>query len=149
MRAVVQRVEKASVETDGRIVSSIGRGILVFIGITSDDSERDMQYIVDKTLNLRIFEDEQGIMNRSLLEEDLEALVVSQFTLYGDTRKGRRPSYNRAGNPDDARKLFSRLEEYYLQTWDKVAFGEFQAMMKVDLVNDGPVTLLVDSRKEF
>lgn len=149
MRAVVQRVSQASVRVGEEMKSSIAAGILALIGIEEDDTRDDINYMVDKILNLRIFNDSRGIMNLSLLDLNLELLGVSQFTLYGDTRKGRRPSYNRAASPDHARKLFSDLEEIFLQRHQRCRFGEFQAHMDVSLVNDGPVTLLIDSRKEF
>ncbi len=149
MRAVVQRVYAASVSIDSRKVSEIGKGSLILVGIAADDSTRDIEYIVSKTLNLRIFPDDDGVMNHSLVESGFSALVVSQFTLYGDTRKGRRPSYNRAASPDEARVIFQDLAREFSNRYPRVSFGEFQEMMKVTLINDGPVTLLIDSRKEF
>lgn len=149
MRGVIQRVSEASVHVEERNVASIGTGLLVFIGIESDDRDHDLKYIVDKTLNLRIFHDRADQMNLSLMDLRFELLVISQFTLYGDTRKGRRPSYNRAAAVDHAREIFSELEEMFRREYGRCFFGEFQEHMNVRLVNDGPVTLLVDSKKEF
>jgi D-tyrosyl-tRNA(Tyr) deacylase len=149
VRAVVQRVLSASVRVGGREISSIGPGLLVLLGISREDGERDIRYTVEKTVNLRIFDDGDGVMNRSLLDTGGEALVVSQFTLYGDTRKGRRPSYNRAAVPDDARHTFEKLAAEFRKIPIRVAFGEFQAEMAVELINDGPVTILIDSEKSF
>lgn len=149
MRVVVQRVKNASVSVDGDIVSKIGVGIVVLLGIAKDDTVKDMEYIADKCVHLRIFEDEQDIMNLSLDDIGAELLLVSQFTLYGDARKGRRPSYIKAAPPDDARDLFEQCIHIFRERCDKVQTGTFQADMDVSLVNDGPVTVLLDSKKEF
>ncbi len=149
MRAVVQRVSRASVTVDSECVGSIDRGLLVLLGVSNKDSESDARYCVEKTLNLRVFEDSDGKMNLSLLDVGGELLVVSQFTLYGDTRRGRRPSFIDAAQPDEANRLY----EYFVSESKKqighVATGQFQAMMDVELVNDGPVTILIDSEKNF
>jgi D-tyrosyl-tRNA(Tyr) deacylase len=149
LRAVVQRVKRASVTVDGEIVGEIDKGFLVLIGVSGDDTEADVRYCVEKILNLRVFEDGDGKMNLSLLDIGGELLAVSQFTLYGDTRRGRRPSFISAAPPDAA----SRLYEYFVGECRKqiarVETGRFQAMMDVELVNDGPVTILIDSQKTF
>ncbi len=149
MRAVVQRVKAASVTVDGERVSEIGAGVLVFLGVAHDDTATELEYIANKVANLRIFEDEDGKMNRSLLETGGAALVVSQFTLYGDCRKGRRPSFINAARPEVANTLYEQfitvLKQQNIPTQD----GTFQAMMDVQLINDGPVTILLDSDKQF
>ena len=149
MRAVVQRVSKASVSVDGESVGSIESGILLLLGVGVDDTEQDADYLVNKVLNLRIFEDEAGRMNRSLVETGGGLLVVSQFTLHGDARKGLRPSFIKAAEPARAEALY----EYYCrkagEKLESVEKGRFRAMMDVDLVNDGPVTILLDSKKLF
>jgi len=149
MRAVVQRVSSAVVTIENQVKSEIGRGILLLLGSQEGDGEGDISYIVEKTVHLRIFEDEQGKMNRSLEEIKGELLVVSQFTLLGDARKGRRPGFIKAGNPAEARKIYESAVEAFEKTGISVATGEFQANMQVSLVNDGPVTILLDSRKLF
>jgi len=149
MRAVVQRVSEARVSVDGQIVGEINKGLVVLLGISHDDSEKDIQYLADKIINLRIFEDENGKMNISLLDVGGELLIVSQFTLYGDCRKGKRPSFDKAAKPDAAEKLYEKFVEYCKGYGIKVETGIFQAMMIVDIHNDGPVTLLLDSKKEF
>jgi D-aminoacyl-tRNA deacylase len=144
MRAVVQKVLRAGVAVNGVEVGAIGPGILVFLGIASEDSNADVDYTVEKILNLRIFEDEAGQMNRSVLDVAGSLLVVSQFTLYGDARRGRRPSFIRAAKPHyESFVSACRLRIENVQT------GVFQAMMEVSLVNDGPVTILLDSMKLF
>ena len=148
MRAVIQRVEKASVTVDGTEVGAISRGLVVLLAIEVGDGEPDLSFLERKILNLRIFEDRQGKMNRSLQEVKGELLVVSQFTLYGDCRKGNRPSYSRAASPAEAEKLYRKLIERIRLQRVRVECGQFQAMMKLNLVNDGPVTLIVDSRRE-
>ncbi len=151
MRAVIQRVSHASVSVDGEVKGDITRGILILLGAGQEDSEQDLKYILDKTINLRIFPDEQGKMNLSLRDIQGELLIISQFTLYGDARKGRRPSFVQALHPDPAEKLYeefiSRAQQ--IEELGKVASGVFGADMKVDLLNDGPVTILLDSHKNF
>ena len=149
MRAVVQRVKQAKVDVDGRTVGEIGPGLLVFLGIGMDDSEKDGEYLANKIAHLRVFSDAQGAMNRSLLEMEGEALVVSQFTLWGDCRKGRRPSFAHAARPEKARELYVQFIRILKEKGLRTASGEFQEMMDVHLVNDGPVTLLLDSSKSF
>ncbi|WP_066683724.1 D-aminoacyl-tRNA deacylase [Christensenella intestinihominis] len=149
MRAVVQRVKNASVSTEGKTVGRIGTGLLVLLGISAEDTEKDMEYIAEKCVNLRIFEDSSGVMNLSVKEIAGEILVVSQFTLYGDARKGRRPSYIRAASPDSARDLFEKCVYVFREKYEKIQTGKFQAEMQVSLVNDGPVTILLDSKREF
>lgn len=149
MRAVIQRVSKAKVSVDGTIVGKIGVGILIFVGVSTDDSETDADYILEKTLNLRIFEDSNEKMNLSLLDIKGELLVVSQFTLFGDARKGRRPSFIKAAPPEKANFLYEYFASEARKRIAKVETGKFQAMMDVELVNDGPVTLLIDSQKVF
>lgn len=149
MRAVFQRVSSARVSIDGEVVSSISRGLLVLIGVAEDDSEADVQYVANKTANLRIFEDEAGKMNLSVSDIDGEILVVSQFTLYGDCRKGRRPSFIAAARPPKAELLYEKYVAALTDVGLKVETGVFQAHMDVELVNDGPVTILLDSKKTF
>lgn len=146
MRAVVQRVLEASVTTGGETVSRIGPGLLVLLGVGKGDTEADAAWMADKLAHLRLFEDEAGKMNRSLLEESRELIVVSQFTLYGDARKGRRPSFVEACEPTEARRLYELCCERLRAAGLSVGTGVFAADMKVALVNDGPVTLLLDSR---
>ena len=149
MRAVVQRVKSASVTVDGERVSEIGAGVLIFLGVAHEDTTKELEYIANKVANLRIFEDAAGKMNCSLLETGGAALVVSQFTLYGDCRKGRRPSFINAARPEVANALYEEfitaLEKRNVPTQG----GTFQAMMDVQLINDGPVTILLDSTKIF
>ncbi len=147
MRAVLQRVSRASVEVDGRCVGRIGPGWLVLLGVERGDTEADAAWIADKVLNLRAFEDEQGKMNRSVAEVNGGLLVVSQFTLLADCRAGRRPSFTSAAEPGEAEGLYEHCADLLAQSGLEVAKGVFRAMMKVELVNDGPVTLLIDSRK--
>ncbi|MCX7695158.1 MAG: D-aminoacyl-tRNA deacylase [Caloramator sp.] len=149
MRAVVQRVNNASVEVEGNIVGSIEKGILVLLGVEEMDTEEDIKYLAEKVCNLRIFDDEEGKMNLSLIDVAGELLVVSQFTLYGDCRKGRRPNYMMAAKPDYAEKMYLSFVEECKKYIKKVEKGQFQAYMKVKLENDGPVTLLLDSKKNF
>ena len=149
MRAVVQRVKRAAVRVNGGVVGSIGPGLLVLVGIGKTDSDTDVQNLAEKIVNLRVFEDEHGKMNRSLLEMGGQVLCVSQFTLYGDCRKGRRPSYDQAAGPDTAQRLYDDFVKALRSFGIVVATGQFQAMMEVELVNDGPVTLLLDSEKKF
>jgi D-aminoacyl-tRNA deacylase len=145
MRAVVQRVERAKVVVEEKLLSEIGKGILVFLGVEQGDQEGNADYLSEKIINLRIFEDKQGKMNLSLLDIQGEILVVSQFTLLGDCRKGRRPSFEKAEKPDRANILYEYFIRRIEETMGPVAQGKFQAMMSVELVNDGPVTLILDS----
>ena len=147
MRAVIQRVDEARVTVDGTVVGEISRGLLVFLGIETDDGEEDLAFLKRKIMNLRIFPDSDGKMNLSLADTGGSVLLVSQFTLYGDCRKGNRPSFIRAASPDRADQLYQELIQQLRSEGVGVESGEFQAMMKVDLVNDGPVTLIVDSKK--
>ena len=145
MRAVIQRVSHASVTVDDETAGSIGAGLVVLIGIHEDDDEEDAAYIVGKTVNLRIFSDNDGKFDLSALDTSAELLVISQFTLYGDTRRGRRPSFSHAMPPDPAADLFNRTLHLFEQTGLKVQTGRFQAHMAVSIHNDGPVTILIDS----
>jgi len=159
VRAVIQRCSRARVTIDDRVAGEVGRGLVVLLGVGEGDTDDDAAYLADKTAHLRVFSDAEGKMNLSLLDlrrasagdsaDPPGVLVVSQFTLYGDCRRGRRPSYSHAAPPEEADRLYRRyvacLEDFGLE----VGTGEFQAMMQVELVNDGPVTLLLDSRKLF
>ena len=149
MRAVIQRVDRAGVRINNKEISSINEGILVLLGVEKEDCQSDADYILDKTINLRIFEDDWGKMNRSLLDIGGEMMVVSQFTLLGDCSKGRRPSFVQAEEPLKANELY----EYFVQEGavkvKKLACGKFQEMMQVELVNNGPVTILLDSKKNL
>jgi D-tyrosyl-tRNA(Tyr) deacylase len=149
MRAVVQRVSRASVSVENEIVGEIQGGLLVLLGVSGEDAEKDAIYLLDKILNLRIFNDAEDKMNLSLLEITGELLVVSQFTLYGDVRRGRRPSYSDAASPEKANKLYGFFVSEARKQISNVQTGVFQAMMKVELVNEGPVTILLDSNKLF
>lgn len=149
MRAVIQRVTSASVTVAGELVSEIGEGLLIFLGIAHDDTAAELDYIANKVINLRIFEDSEGKMNRSLLDTGGAALVVSQFTLYGDCRKGRRPSFIDAARPEQAKALYEQFIDVLAAQDIPTQGGTFQAMMDVRLVNDGPVTILLDSGKQF
>lgn len=149
MRAVIQRVEKASVSVEGEIRGQIGAGFLVLIGVEEGDGDADFKYIAEKAPNLRVFEDEQGKMNRSLLDVGGEVLAVSQFTLLGDARGGRRPSFITAARPETADPMYERLVADWRARGIRVETGVFGAHMKVSLVNDGPVTILLDSRRRF
>ncbi|MCC6728617.1 MAG: D-tyrosyl-tRNA(Tyr) deacylase [Chthonomonadales bacterium] len=149
MRAVLQRVTEASVSVGGEMVGSIGPGALVLLGVGDEDTQRDADYVADKVVNLRVFPDADGKMNRSLLDCGGAALIVSQFTLYGDVRKGRRPSFAGAAAPPRATELYEAACERVAAAGVPVARGSFGAMMRVALVNDGPVTLLLDSRRAF
>ena len=149
MRAVVQRVSQAQVAVDQQVCGAIRQGLLVLLGVHRNDTDKDLLWMVDKIQHLRIFEDEQGLMNRSLLDIHGQLLVVSQFTLYGDCRKGRRPSWNEAAPPALAKELYERFLELCRQRDIPTEAGVFQAMMDVSLTNDGPVTILLDSHKIF
>ncbi len=145
MRAVLQRVRKSSVSVSGEVVGEIGGGILALMAVAPGDSEREVRYMAEKISNLRIFPDESGKMNRSLLDTGGEIFVVSQFTLYGDCRKGRRPSFTAAAPAGQAGTLIERFIEEVKSLGVKTAAGRFSAMMEVELINDGPVTLILDS----
>ena len=145
MRALIQRVARASVTVDVEVVGSIGPGLVVFLGVSQGDDESDAQYLTDKIANLRIFADQQDRFNRSALDTGAELLIVSQFTLYADTRKGRRPDFNQAASPDEAQRLYEYSLDLFRRTDLKVETGRFQAHMQVQLQNDGPVTLMLDS----
>lgn len=145
MRALIQRVSEASVSIDGEVVGAIGPGLLVLLGVSRDDTDKDASYIVTKVVNLRIFSDDEGKFQSSATDIGAELLVVSQFTLYGETRKGRRPSFPQAAAPDEATRLFERVVALFKETGLKVETGTFQAYMAVALVNDGPVTLMLDT----
>jgi len=150
MRAVVQRVTSSSVSVDGEIVGSIGPGLNVLLGIGTDDDSSAIEYLADKIINLRIFEDADEKMNLSLLDTKGEILVISQFTLQGDCRKGRRPSFIEAARPEQALALYNEFIHYIEDKYNlSVETGTFQEHMAVDIQNDGPVTLLIDSKKEF
>lgn len=149
MRAVLQRVTNARVEVVGEAVGEIGAGFLVLLGVARDDTSTDADYLAEKVVNLRVFDDDDGKMNRSILETGGEMLVVSQFTLYGDVRRGRRPSYSDAAEPEKANHLYEYFVERVRSSGVTVETGVFQAMMKVSLTNDGPVTVLLDSQKAF
>ena len=146
MRAVVQRVKKSSVKTNDETVGRIGQGLLVLLGVAKGDSAEDADYLANKIINLRIFEDEDGKMNRSLLEIGGELLAVSQFTLLADCRKGRRPSFIAAAEPEKAIELYEKFVERVRQKGVAVQTGRFRAMMEVALINDGPVTIIIESR---
>jgi D-tyrosyl-tRNA(Tyr) deacylase len=146
MKAVIQRVTESSVTVDGRTVGRIGSGLMVLLGVADGDTRQEADYLADKIANLRIFEDQDGKMNRSLLEVGGEMLVVSQFTLLGDCRKGRRPSFVKAAAPETADALYEYFVDISGQKGIRVQTGEFGAMMAVSLVNDGPVTLILESK---
>ena len=149
MRAVVQRVTSASVEVEGEIVGSVGAGCLVLVGVSPEDGDKEAAWLAEKIVGLRIFNDDEGKMNRSLEETGGEVLLVSQFTLYGDARKGRRPSFIRAARGAEAEALYENVSERLRGRGVGCATGVFGADMKVSLVNDGPVTILLDSEKTF
>jgi len=149
MRAVVQRVRRAEVRVDGKVVGRIGPGLLVLVGIAKEDSSDTGKALAEKVVRLRVFDDQDGRMNLDVREAGGAVLAVSEFTLYGDCRKGRRPNYTRAASPDDALPLYQSFVESLRSLGIKVETGEFRAMMDVDLVNDGPVTLLLDTDRTF
>lgn len=149
MRAVVQRVTQAAVAVEGRTAGSIGRGLVVLLGIGRGDAEQDAVYLAEKCANLRVFDDAQGVMNRSLLEIGGGLLLISQFTLLADARRGRRPSYAAAAPAEEAAALFRVCTEVFTSRCPQVETGVFRADMQVSLVNDGPVTILLDSKKMF
>jgi D-tyrosyl-tRNA(Tyr) deacylase len=149
VRAVIQRVSRARVQVGAETVGEIGPGLLALVGVAADDGPSDIAFIAGKIRDLRVFEDEYGKMNRALAETGGAVLVVSQFTLYGDVRKGRRPSFDRAAPADDGRMIFDAVVAQLRATGVTVETGTYRAHMRVELVNDGPVTILVDSRREF
>jgi len=149
MRSVIQRVKKASVNVNGTSIGAISEGFLVLLGIQQTDSKKEIDWMAEKIANLRIFEDDKGKMNLSLLDVAGEMLIVSQFTLYGDCRKGRRPGYSSAALPDIAEPLYEAFIDRVKKMGIQTATGQFGAMMEVSLINDGPVTLLLDSDKNF
>ncbi len=149
MRAVVQRVTSASVSVEEQVEGQIGKGLLVYLGVEEGDEQKDVTYIAEKICNLRIFEDENEKMNRSLLDVQGSILAISQFTLLGDCRKGRRPSFSRAGKPEEANHLYEKFVEACAALGVSMETGVFQAHMMVSSINDGPVTLMIDSNKAF
>ncbi len=149
MRAVVQRVANASVSVDGQVLGQIGQGLLVFVGVQKGDSTTDVKFLADKVQGLRIFDDDNGFMNRSVVDVGASLLVVSQFTLLGDVRRGKRPSFSDAAPPADAQPLYADFCRQLAKSGLAVAEGRFQADMQVALLNDGPVTIMLDSRKLF
>lgn len=149
MRAVLQRVTRAGVKVGNEIAGEIGGGLLVLLGIAGDDTEQDAEYLVEKIAALRIFDDAAGRMNLSVVDVGGGLLIVSQFTLYGDARRGRRPSWSDAAQPEVAEPLYNFFVEEARRSVGRVATGSFRRMMQVELVNDGPVTILLDSRKQF
>ncbi|HBT86378.1 MAG: D-aminoacyl-tRNA deacylase [Fermentimonas sp.] len=149
MRILIQRVSEASVQIEGKTKSEIDKGLLIFVGIENEDSEDDIDFLAKKSVNLRIFDDENGVMNRSILDSGGDILVISQFTLHASTKKGNRPSYIKAAKPDVSVPLYENFCNVLSQKLDKkVKTGEFGADMKVKLVNDGPVTILIDSKNK-
>lgn len=149
MRCVVQRVVRSSVTVDNEITGEINQGLLVLIGVSVNDTEKDLQYMTDKVPNLRIFDDENGVMNRSVLDVAGAILAVSQFTLYGDARGGRRPSYINAAKPEMANAFYEKLVNAWKNKGIQVETGRFRTEMMVSLINDGPVTILLDSERKF
>jgi len=149
MRAVLQRASRASVRVGGETVGEIGAGLVVLLGVARDDTAADVRYVLEKTVNLRVFEDAEGRMNRSVVEAGGALLVVSQFTLHGDVRRGRRPSWFEAAPPETAEPLYELFVAEARRLVPRVETGSFRRMMEVELVNDGPVTILLDSRKNF
>ena len=149
MRAVVQRVTSSSVVVDGKVIGNINKGFNVLLGICKDDTVEDLKYIKDKIINLRVFQDENDKMNLSILDVKGEILAISQFTLYGDCRKGRRPNFMEAMGGDEAKELYNKFIEMLKESQLKIETGEFGADMKVEINNDGPVTILLDSKRNF
>jgi D-tyrosyl-tRNA(Tyr) deacylase len=149
MRAVVQRVSRAKVTVDSWTAGEIGMGLLVLLGVSREDAENDVDYLAEKVIGLRVFEDAEGKMNRSILDVGGSVLVVSQFTLYGDVRRGKRPSFDAAAIPEAARRLYELFVEHMRAAGLRCETGRFQEMMQVELVNEGPVTILLDSTKLF
>ena len=149
MRAVVQRVASASVTVGEEVTGAVGPGMMVLIGVSSEDGPADLKYIAEKVMHLRIYDDENGVMNRSILDAGGAILAVSQFTLYGDARGGRRPSYFRAAKPEKAEEMYEKLIAQWREAGIHVETGRFRTEMQVSLVNDGPVTILLDSEKAF
>lgn len=149
MRAVVQRVKAGKVSVGGKVAGEIGKGLVVLVGISKADDAKDVEYLADKIANLRIFDDSEGKLNLSVLDTGREILAVSQFTLYADCRKGRRPGFNGAASPDVAEELYGKFLECLREYGLRVETGRFQARMMVDISNDGPVTILLDSKKAF
>lgn len=149
MRAVVQRVKSSKVEVDNKVIGEIGKGINLLVGISKEDTKEDIDYIVRKVLGMRIFEDENERMNFSLQDIEGELLVISQFTLYGDCRKGKRPDFMKAQGGEKAVELYNELIEAFRKEVPNLKTGEFGADMKVEIINDGPVTLLLESKKDF
>lgn len=149
MRAVVQRVTKANVSVEQKITGEIEKGLVVLLGIGQEDDESDIEYLANKIVGLRVFDDEDGKMNLSLTDVGGSLLVISQFTLYGDCRKGKRPSYIKAARPEIAEPLYEKFVEYCRALGVVVETGKFQAMMLVEINNDGPVTLIIESKREF
>ena len=149
MRCVVQRVTSASVRVGEEITGEIGPGMMVLIGVSAEDGPADLKYIAEKVPHLRIFDDENGVMNRSVLDAGGAILAVSQFTLYGDARGGRRPSYIRAAKPEKANEMYEQAIRFWREAGVQVETGRFRTEMQVSLVNDGPVTILLDSEKAF
>jgi len=145
MRLVIQRVSQANVTVQGKEVEAIGPGLCLFLGVAKGDTEEDSTYLVQKSVELRIFEDDEGKFNRKLLDVGGEILVVSQFTLYGDCTKGRRPSFSHAASPEEAERLYQQFVQKLREKGPRVATGQFQAKMEVSLVNSGPVTFIIDS----
>lgn len=146
MKAVVQRVTRCSVTVENQVIGSTGKGLMVLLGVSDSDTEKELNYLADKIIGLRIFEDEEGRMNRSLQDVGGELMVVSQFTLYGDCKKGKRPSFTKAGKPEHANSLYEAfIQKAESMGISRVQHGEFGADMKVELVNDGPVTLILDT----
>ena len=147
MKALLQRVDRASVSVDGKITGEIGKGLCVFLGVVVEDTEKDISWLADKIVNLRIFDDESGKMNRSLIDEEGRMLIVSQFTLCGDCKKGRRPSWIKAAEPIFANDMYEKFVKEIEARGVRTATGVFQSLMKVEICNDGPVTLMIDSKE--